>query len=275
MAGSLFVAYLNRGRIELGLTVIGGLIMPVSLIVLYFCNPLTLVFEIGCLTLGFSGALFFVPLNGYLQDQAEEDRRGRVLAAANLFTQLSGIAFIVFHAYLSGHLGLSAKEELLVMLVPSVLIGFVTFRAVRSIKEHMKELEEEKLRYNQWLQETRTKLSQGEFSSLGDKDRDELFLIYQLLVNGGSLKHSQEIIMDLALTDPATAKFLKLRGSQENVPKPENSLSPQMTDAFGTLKIATGAGIIQRGQIRQQLNEINENLEDGSKGEIDSDGFDF
>jgi len=131
MAGSLFVAYLNRGRIELGLTVIGGLIMPVSLIVLYFCNPLTLVFEIGCLTLGFSGALFFVPLNGYLQDQAEEDRRGRVLAAANLFTQLSGIAFIVFHAYLSGYLGLSAKEELLVMLVPSVLIGFVTFRVLR------------------------------------------------------------------------------------------------------------------------------------------------
>ena len=131
MAGSLFVAYLNRGRIELGLTVIGGLIMPVSLIVLYFCNPLTLVFEIGCLALGFSGALFFVPLNGYLQDQAEEDRRGRVLAAANLFTQLSGIAFIFFHAYLSGHLGLSAKEELLVMLVPSVLIGFVTLKAVR------------------------------------------------------------------------------------------------------------------------------------------------
>ena len=131
MAGSLFVAYLNRGRIELGLTVIGGLIMPVSLIVLYFSNPLTLVFEIGCLALGFSGALFFVPLNGYLQDQAEEDRRGRVLAAANLFTQLSGIAFIVFHAYLSGHLGLSAKEELLVMLVPSALIGLVTLRAVR------------------------------------------------------------------------------------------------------------------------------------------------
>ena len=131
MAGSLFVAYLKRGKIELGLTAIGGLIMPLPLIGLYFCDPLTLEFDFGCLALGFSGALFFVPLNGYLQDQAEEDRRGRVLAAANLFTQLSGIAFIFFHAYLSGHLGLSAKEELLVMLVPSALIGFVTLRAVR------------------------------------------------------------------------------------------------------------------------------------------------
>ena len=82
------------------------------------------------MALGFSGALFFVPLNGYLQDQAEEDRRGRVLAATNLFTQLSGIAFIAFHAFLSSRLGLTAKQELLVILVPSVLIGIFTMRAL-------------------------------------------------------------------------------------------------------------------------------------------------
>jgi acyl-[acyl-carrier-protein]-phospholipid O-acyltransferase/long-chain-fatty-acid--[acyl-carrier-protein] ligase len=131
MAGSLFVAYLNRGRVVLGLTAIGGLIMPVSLTVLYFCNPLTLVFEAGCLSLGFSGALFFVPLNGYLQDQAEEDRRGRVLAATNLFTQMTGIAFILLHAFLSSFIGLTAKQELLVMLIPSFLIGVVTLQALR------------------------------------------------------------------------------------------------------------------------------------------------
>lgn len=131
MAGSLFVAYLNRGRVVLGLTAIGGLIMPVSLTVLYFCNPLTLVFEAGCLFLGFSGALFFVPLNGYLQDQAEEDRRGRVLAATNLFTQMTGIAFILLHAFLSSFIGLTAKQELLVMLIPSFLIGVVTLQALR------------------------------------------------------------------------------------------------------------------------------------------------
>ena len=131
MAGSLFVAYLKRGRIELGLTAIGGLIMPLPLMGLYFCDPLTLEFDIGCLVLGFSGALFFVPLNGYLQDQAEEDQRGRVLAATNLFTQLMSIAFIGFHAFLSIYLGLSAKEELLVILIPSILIGFITLRAVR------------------------------------------------------------------------------------------------------------------------------------------------
>ena len=130
MAGSIFVAYLNRGRIELGLTAIGGLIMPASLILLYFSDPGGGFFTIGCLALGFSGALFFVPLNGFLQDQAEEDRRGRVLAAANLLTQLSGILFILFHAFLSSYLGLSAKQELLVILVPSLLVGFFTLRAL-------------------------------------------------------------------------------------------------------------------------------------------------
>ncbi|MBT5380885.1 MAG: MFS transporter [Opitutae bacterium] len=130
MAGSLFVAYLNRGKIELGLTAIGGLIMPISLFVLFLSNPMGKVFDGGCLSLGFSGALFFVPLNGYLQDQAEEDRRGRVLAATNLFTQLSGIVFIFFHAFLSSYVGLTAKQELLVILVPSVLIGAITLRAL-------------------------------------------------------------------------------------------------------------------------------------------------
>ncbi len=130
MGGSLFVAYLNRGKIELGLTVIGGLIMPVSLVILFLSDPMGKVFDAGCLSLGFSGALFFVPLNGYLQDQSEEDRRGRVLAATNLFTQLSGIAFIFFHSFLSNYVGLTAKQELLVILVPSCLIGLVTLRAL-------------------------------------------------------------------------------------------------------------------------------------------------
>ena len=58
MGGSLFVAYLNRGKIELGLTVIGGLIMPVSLVILFLSNPMGKVFDAGCLSLGFSGALF-------------------------------------------------------------------------------------------------------------------------------------------------------------------------------------------------------------------------
>ena len=50
---------------------------------------------------GFFGALFFVPLNGYLQDKAVENERGRVLAASNLLTQLLGIVLVLVHAFFS------------------------------------------------------------------------------------------------------------------------------------------------------------------------------
>ena len=126
MLGSLFAAYLNRGRIELGLTPIGAVLLPIAMFIIYQMNPLEAGFEWGCLLLGFSGALFFVPLNGFLQDRSGESERGRILAASNLLTQLSSIIFIFVHAFLSNMLELSAKQEVLVMIIPSCLIALFT-----------------------------------------------------------------------------------------------------------------------------------------------------
>ena len=123
------------------------------------------------------------------------------------------------------------------------------------------------INYNHWLQEMPAKLSQGGFSSLDVKDKDELFLIYQLLMDGGELNQMQNRLLEIALADPATSKFLELKGSQGNMPSPTTSLNPQMKGAFSALGIAAGAGIMQRGQIRQELNEINENLTDNGEGD--------
>ena len=128
MLGSLLVAYLNRGRVELGLTPIGAFLLPLAFILLYFVDPFDVLFEWGCLLLGFSGALFFVPLNGFLQDQAGESERGRILAASNLLTQISSIGLILFHAFLSNSLGLSAKEEILLMSIPASIIAIITMK---------------------------------------------------------------------------------------------------------------------------------------------------
>ena len=128
MVGSLFVAYLNRGRIEIGLSAIGATGMSLVFLGFCLCNPLSKVFEVLCLSLGFFGALFFVPLNGYIQDRAEENERGRVLAASNLLTQITGILLIALHAYLSNVLGMSARQEFLVILIPSFIIGLITIR---------------------------------------------------------------------------------------------------------------------------------------------------
>ena len=126
MLGSLFVAYLNHGRIELGLSAIGAMGMPMIFVGLYWSEPLGGAFDLCCFGLGFLGALFFVPLNGQLQDQANEDERGRVLSASNLLTQLFSIGMVLFHTFLSNSQGLSSKQELLVILVPALLIGCIT-----------------------------------------------------------------------------------------------------------------------------------------------------
>ena len=59
MVGSLFSAYLNRGRVEIGLAAIGALGMPIVFALLFVVNPLTRIFDCLCLSLGFFGALFF------------------------------------------------------------------------------------------------------------------------------------------------------------------------------------------------------------------------
>jgi len=126
MAGCLFCAYLNKGRIELGLCPMGAGGMTLSLWAVYLSPPLSGAFECGCASLGFFGALFFVPLNGYLQHRAGEDERGRILAASNLLTQLGGVALIGVHAWFSNVLGLGAKEEILILTFPLGVIALIS-----------------------------------------------------------------------------------------------------------------------------------------------------
>jgi len=128
MTGSLFSAYLNRGRIEVGLSAIGGLGMPISILGMYFSSPLSLSFDWCCIAVGFFGALFFVPLNAQLQNNAENKKRGRVLASSNLFTQSSGIIISLLYGFLSNLMEMNAKQTMLVILVPSSLIGVFYLR---------------------------------------------------------------------------------------------------------------------------------------------------
>lgn len=141
MAGALFAAYLNKGRVEVGLSPLGLLGMTFSLAGVYFFPALGRMFEACCASLGFFGALFFVPLNGYLQDKAEPRERGRVLAASNLLTQLGGVILIGVHIWLVNGFGLGAKLEILILLFPlgflAVLVSIVLFEDLLRSVFHM------------------------------------------------------------------------------------------------------------------------------------------
>ena len=118
------------------------------------------------------------------------------------------------------------------------------------------------------------KLSNGGLSSLDARDRLELSLLFTLFMNEGDLSKVERSIIEIALADPAISKFLELKLSQGVTASPNSSINPQMSGAFTALGIAGSAGIMQRNQIRQELNEMKENLDEMSGGESDPGGFD-
>jgi len=92
--GSLLASWICHRRNELGLVVIGGGLMTLSMLLLAFAPREGLMVKGFLGIAGFGGALFLVPLNAYLQDRAPENERGMVIAASNLCINLAGVAAV-------------------------------------------------------------------------------------------------------------------------------------------------------------------------------------
>lgn len=99
--GSLLVSWITRHRNELGLVVVGGVIMAIATILLALGSGAGIDRFIGLGTAGLGGAMFLVPLNAYLQDGAAENERGLVISASNLCINLGGAAAVGFQLLLS------------------------------------------------------------------------------------------------------------------------------------------------------------------------------
>ncbi len=130
--GSLFTGYINRGRVELGVVALGALGIAVILLLAGLCIPQNpgdsqAPFRACMVGMGFFGAIFSVPLRGFMVDRAGEERRGRVLASSTLLSNLFGLSFIGLH-FLMLKLGLSAKGQFLFMALPSIIVtGYVLY----------------------------------------------------------------------------------------------------------------------------------------------------
>lgn len=87
--GSIAAGWLSRDHIELGLVPIGSLLLGFFSIVL---APTHSYIAVMCwlIAIGFSGGLFFVPLNAFLQERAGAREKGRLLATNN-FVNMLGI----------------------------------------------------------------------------------------------------------------------------------------------------------------------------------------
>lgn len=126
--GSMTAAVISRKRIELGLVPVGALGLVAGEVMLGLTSLEGGWFRCGLVTAGFFGGLFIVPLNAFLQDEVEEERRGRILAASNLLCNFGGVAAVGLQVWLAKGFELSARGQILTAALPGVLVAVFVFR---------------------------------------------------------------------------------------------------------------------------------------------------
>ncbi len=143
--GSIAAGWISRHHIELGLVPLGSLLLGLFSIVLSVTHSYAWD-AAWLLAIGFSGGLFFVPLNAFLQERADTQEKGRMLATNNFVNMLgvilaSGLLWLLHDllhwpaAYIVGALG--AFTMLATVYVVSILPGnsvrMVAFGASRAL----------------------------------------------------------------------------------------------------------------------------------------------
>jgi acyl-[acyl-carrier-protein]-phospholipid O-acyltransferase/long-chain-fatty-acid--[acyl-carrier-protein] ligase len=87
-AGSMLAGRLSGDKVELGLVPLGAAGMGSFCIFLYFVTPSYAGALAALALMGISGGLFIVPLNALLQQRAEKNEKGRLIATNNFFNTI-------------------------------------------------------------------------------------------------------------------------------------------------------------------------------------------
>ena len=126
-AGSLLVAAVCRRKVQLGVVPLGALGMAVALIGAGLWSPATWIYHASLMALGLCSAVYMVPVQASIQDQAESSKRGRVLSSMNLLDSVAGIVGVLVLFGLKSGLGLSLRWQFwllaLLMLAVAVISG--------------------------------------------------------------------------------------------------------------------------------------------------------
>ncbi len=89
-AGSIAAGWFSREHIELGLVPVGSFLLGLFSVALSITHSYAWD-AVWLAAIGFSGGLFFVPLNAFLQERSENREKGRMLATNNFMNTLGMI----------------------------------------------------------------------------------------------------------------------------------------------------------------------------------------
>ena len=125
--GSVSASWICRRSNELGLVVIGGMLMTGSMFLIGITSWPEVLVRVLLAVAGAGGALFLVPLNAYLQDEAAESERGLILSASNLCTNVGGVLAIVFQFGMKA-VGIPVWLQFVIV---SIICGWATIHIMR------------------------------------------------------------------------------------------------------------------------------------------------
>ncbi|MEM6279757.1 MAG: MFS transporter, partial [Verrucomicrobiota bacterium] len=135
--GSLMVSYLTRGGNKRTLSILGGFGMALGMLGMGLLTPESTAWFACVGATGYASGFFIVPLNAHLQDQIEEDHRGRVLSAQNLLGSLSGIMAIAASSLMK-FAGLSVSTQVLIF-VPLIFLVTLVLNRILKVPPHAAE----------------------------------------------------------------------------------------------------------------------------------------
>jgi acyl-[acyl-carrier-protein]-phospholipid O-acyltransferase/long-chain-fatty-acid--[acyl-carrier-protein] ligase len=117
--GAFVAGKLSGDRVELGLVPIGSVGLGLCGVFLFLSHHSVPQVFAGHFLLGFSGGIFIIPLQSYLQAHAGEHSKGRIIATSNVLTFTGVFLASGVFAFLSNTCHLQAHQILLVMAVIS------------------------------------------------------------------------------------------------------------------------------------------------------------
>lgn len=132
ISGGLVASIICAGKIRTWVATAGGIGMTLGCATLAFSAYGTPLFFAALCFTGFAASGYLVPLNALLQDRADDDKRGDVIAAGNLVDCFLGIMAVVLQGGMKS-IGLGPQVQCLILAVTSAVVAVFIIRNTRGI----------------------------------------------------------------------------------------------------------------------------------------------
>ncbi len=131
IAGGIIASLICAGRIRTWVATAGGIGMTLGCALLAFLPYGSPAFFATLSGTGFMAAGYLVPLNALLQDRADDDKRGDVIAAGNLVDCFLGIMAVVVQGCMYSA-GMSTQTQCAALAVLSAAVALFIYRSTRA-----------------------------------------------------------------------------------------------------------------------------------------------